>query len=993
MKTGKITAMLLAFCMIVTMFASVTTVHGAEEAVPTFSDIEGKPYETSVEVLTSLGLIAGYEDGTFGGEKTVTRAEMAGFIVRELGLASAAASATGATKYSDVPANHWAKGYINVATTRGIIVGMGDGTFRPDEPVTYEQAVKMLVCALGRQVVADRNGGWPSGYLIHGSSIGVTDGITGVAGPDACSRGTVAELMFNSLEIKLMEEVSYSGTAVQVEETNKTFLYDNLSTVRLYDAEIIATPTQGTNKTTKGEAKIGGKYDRYGEVKTANNLTVNIGNTDPDAFFGNTVEIYYRDNGSKLKPTMLHILNDSATQSTLEVKVSDFYGKTFLLFPGESNSQGTNNSKYVRLYYREDDSTKPQYVNLLDSDSYAEFCTIVTNGSVEESADWATLKALKNGRIRLVDAKTFDVSEGKAYAGSDGVFEKVIVSTYNDYVVEDIDYDSFEITATNDVVFKLDSDSKVFAIRDANGKAMKFSDIQIDDVLSVYADVIDAEKVDEAETLNIVVCNETVEGKITEITSKHVYIDGEKYSIAGELSINDFSLDDEGTFYLNADGEIVHTDSTSVANDYAVFYDVYQDSSRRLTMSAVTSDGKKADLYASSAIDIVTYGTEGGVYGKVSHKEYDFTAGELSDALDILSTNKDGYKPYIASYSLKNGSESQIDTIYLAGDVSGAESFKTRFGLWAEDVSAYYNKNEATFGSYSVNSSTVVFDIPVAVKSSADADKIKVYGRDGLKNNTTYNNVSIYEVDKNMVAKAVLIKSAGSDIEVSDPISVIQSISASKNSDGDSVYKVYMLENGKVTSKLTEDIEVFDNYGTGTTADGYTQYSLDIAYGFYPGAAIIYSDNSDGAIDNVIKIYPTTSTVGEETDEVPYYRSEFFTTWNNSESQGSFSQGCELFVVYGQVTGKNTANKTITVKTNYKKNPADSWMETSFTANYGTANVTVVDYSFENDEDRVTTGSASDIKTGSYVLVRKYNGTTKDIVVYKDNFRPDEYVG
>ena len=297
-----------------------------------------------------------------------------------------------------------------------------------------------------------------------------------------------------------------------------------------------------------------------------------------------------------------------------------------------------------------------------------------------------------------------------------------------------------------------------------------------------------------------------------------------------------------------------------------------------------------------------------------------------------------------------------------------------------------------THSPASVNASTVIFDIPVAVKSSADADKIKVYNRSKLKNNTTYNNVSIYEVDKNMVAKAVLIKSAGSDIEVSDPISVIQSVSASKNSDGDSVYKVYMIENGKVVSKLTEEKEVFDNYGTGTTADGYTQYSIDIGYGFYPGAAIIYSDNASGDIDNVIKIYPTTSTVGEETDEVPYYRSEFFTTWNNSESQGSFSQGCELFVVYGQVTGKNTANKTITVKTNVKKNPSDSWASTSFSANYGTANVTIVDYSFESDEDRVTTGSASDIKNDSYVLVRKYNGTTKDIVVYKDSFRPDEYV-
>ncbi len=996
MRTSKITAMLLALCMIFTMFAAttVTSVSAASAAVD-FSDIEGKSYERSVSILTALGLIAGYEDGTFGGDKTVTRAEMAGFIVRELGLSAVADSSVGATKYSDVPANHWASGYINVATTRGIIVGMGDGTFCPDREVTFQEAVKMMVCALGYEVVANRNGGWPAGYLIQGAAIGVTDGITGIAGTDACTRGVVAELMYNSLEINLMEEVSYSGSAVQVEETEKTFLYDNLSAVRLYDAEITATATQGANKTAKGEAKVSGYYNRYAENgKTLTNVTMKTGNTNPDEFFGNNVEIYYRENSGNIKPEILVILDDNGTQQTKTIKVSDFYGSNFLLFNGESNAMGTNNSKYVKLYYKTEADSKAQSVNLLDSELYGEHCTIVINGKVEEGADWAALRDLKNGVVRLIDAKSFSVSEGKHTPGSDGVYEKVIVNTYNDYVVEEIDYDNKEITATNDISFTLDEDSKVFTIRDTEGKEIKFEDIKVNDVLSVYADVIDAEQVDEAETMNIIVCNETVEGTVTEITSKHVYIDGVKYSLAGEISIGEFALDDTGIFYLNADGEIVYTDSTSVTSDYAVFYDVYQDSARRLTFSAINNKGEEVEFFASSGIDIVTYGTVNGVYGKTGQQSFDFAAGQAGDAAAILATSKEsGYKPYIASFELKKGSENQIDTIHLAGETEGAESFKSRFGLWAEDISAYYNSNEATLGSYSIDASTVIFDIPVSVRSSGDSDKIKVYSKSGLKNNTTYTGVSIYEVDKNNVAKAILINSTGSDIDVNDPISVIQSVTNSKNSDGDNVNKVYMLENGKVVSKLTESAAVLDNYGTGTVEDGYTQYSLDIAYNFYPGAAIIYSETSGGEIDNLIKIYPTTSETGTEEDEVPYYRTEFFTTWNNSDYQGSMSQGCELFVVYGQVTGKNTANKTLTIKTNYKKAASDEWAATSYSANYGSANVTVVDYAFDSDEDRVSVGSASDVKVGSYVLVRKHNGTTKDIVVYSDNFNPDEYIG
>lgn len=43
---------------------------------------------------------------------------------------------------------HWAKPYIKVAKDLKIIAGFPDGTFRPDEAVTYEQAVKMIMCSL-----------------------------------------------------------------------------------------------------------------------------------------------------------------------------------------------------------------------------------------------------------------------------------------------------------------------------------------------------------------------------------------------------------------------------------------------------------------------------------------------------------------------------------------------------------------------------------------------------------------------------------------------------------------------------------------------------------------------------------------------------------------------------------------------------------------------------------------------------------------------------
>ena len=113
------------------------------------SDSDESKKNEAVTVMSALNLLKGYEDGTFGPDKTITRAEFAAVVVRMLGMEDAAAGAATATNFTDVPATHWAAGYVKIANQKGIIAGYGDGTFGPDDEVTYEQAIKMLVCALG----------------------------------------------------------------------------------------------------------------------------------------------------------------------------------------------------------------------------------------------------------------------------------------------------------------------------------------------------------------------------------------------------------------------------------------------------------------------------------------------------------------------------------------------------------------------------------------------------------------------------------------------------------------------------------------------------------------------------------------------------------------------------------------------------------------------------------------------------------------------------
>ncbi len=158
-------------------------------------------YAEAVNALANRGIINGYEDGSFHPDSTITRAEVAAVIVRMLGLEGYAKQ--GATIFTDVVADHWASGYINMAQSRGIINGMGDGTFAPSAEVKYEQIVKMLVAGLGRSYdqQAINHGGYPQGYIYVANQEGITNGVSGYVGQSA-TRATVAMLVYNTMKRK-----------------------------------------------------------------------------------------------------------------------------------------------------------------------------------------------------------------------------------------------------------------------------------------------------------------------------------------------------------------------------------------------------------------------------------------------------------------------------------------------------------------------------------------------------------------------------------------------------------------------------------------------------------------------------------------------------------------------------------------------------------------------------------------------------------------------
>lgn len=164
----------------------------------TFADVPaGASYAAAVEELAEAGIITGDENGHFNPNNTITRAEVAAMICRMM-YGEEAAKSYNESPFTDVPAKHWASGYIKWSVDFGIINGYGDGTFGPEDAVTYEQVVKMLVCSRGWEQEAEDAGGYPDGYLAVAEEIGITEDMTFTAS-DKAPRRAVAQMIANTL--------------------------------------------------------------------------------------------------------------------------------------------------------------------------------------------------------------------------------------------------------------------------------------------------------------------------------------------------------------------------------------------------------------------------------------------------------------------------------------------------------------------------------------------------------------------------------------------------------------------------------------------------------------------------------------------------------------------------------------------------------------------------------------------------------------------------
>ena len=185
-----------------------------------YYDINNKDLETKVEELSEFNIINGYDDGLFKPDNPITRAEFCKIIVNTVFADTSEAYERCFTDMSDT---HWAKDYIYIAKNLGIVNGVNDTTFSPDSNITYEQAIKMIVAALGYEESAENKGGYPNGYISVANSLGITSGVS-YSNTNKATRGNIALMIYNALNAKYYD--IWNNNGIIEKKLSDTTLYE-----------------------------------------------------------------------------------------------------------------------------------------------------------------------------------------------------------------------------------------------------------------------------------------------------------------------------------------------------------------------------------------------------------------------------------------------------------------------------------------------------------------------------------------------------------------------------------------------------------------------------------------------------------------------------------------------------------------------------------------------------------------------------------------------
>ncbi|MBR5152242.1 MAG: S-layer homology domain-containing protein [Clostridia bacterium] len=581
-NTNRILSLLLAVCMLVSciaigVFADDTTTTAASGTK--FSDVTANSlYATAVTTLNQMGVINGYPDGTFGPDQNVTRAEFTAMLMRTLNYGSLGSSGTENLPFTDIDVADtgisWAIPNINIAYDMGIINGYAeDNTFRPRNNVSYEEALKMIVCALGYTGIETSGTPWYALYLAQANKLGITEFASQFGAPETpATRACIAQMLYDSLDVNLCKDGEVTGDTI-------------LSSYLGYIKNTGLISSDGTTSLTKPDVVLNANeiqiyaqdpFTYAYETQTYKAKDVNL-----RKYLGYEIEYYYKTDGVT-RDLSFYVLSPS-NELTLDASMIETSGST---------------SSQVR-YYKSETASSTTALNL-DSDN-----VVIYNGKLyganPAASKFNTSMIPKVGTITFLDSD------------KDNSYDLIKIQAYEIYYVAS--KVSAEYSIIDDVtrrgesplVLNVDNGAIETKIVDANGNTMNYSSISVGNIICLAK----TNPANGGEVLQTaVVVKNSVTGKVTASKAgESITVNGNvyKYSEAapwmpgGTGLLTEPQMHDTATFYMDINGKVVayKKDANTASIPYGYIMGAGTKTgtfSDTIPVKVLSQDGKKQEL-------------------------------------------------------------------------------------------------------------------------------------------------------------------------------------------------------------------------------------------------------------------------------------------------------------------------------------------------------------------------------------------------------------
>lgn len=877
-----------------------------------FPDVESTAsYAQAVQELSALDVISGYDDGTFGPDKLVTRAEITKMIVDALAERSSAEASTESTKFADVSADHWAKGYINQGVANGFIAGMSDTEFDPDANVTYVQAQKMLVSAIGYETYAQAQGGWPTGYKTYAASLDITKGISGITDSTELTRAQVAQMIDNAMDAPLCVIASWktewNGSKtpnLEVRDGKEGRAYETLFTEK-HDAykvygrvtETSKTGSVDTDKVTFQVEKADNFDDEEVKADSPVSEDMYIGDSKADNYLRTYSQALIQKNDDD-EFTILSIAAAAANKS-VTVASEDF---------------DENKSTDEALYFFPAGTTKGSTKYQLDTTNGV---TIYING-VESSKSIAELRDYldKNETASVTLQKETETGSTSTSAK----YNTIMVSSYVTAIVDEVidktnetsvNFDTYSSGIQAKMTVNKDDDNYTYSFK-LDGKDIEAKDLQQNDVLNISYDTTGSFK--DSSFYDVIVTRNVVDGvKCTSINdSKGEYtIGGTKYKAAEGMDI-DVETSTEYSLYLDHFGRIAKADENSVSKNYGVLKNIYKKAGGDYMAQIITKKGTEEE-YKVDSDNVKAY------------KSYLVKSDADGAVYDSTNKKTDAYPKQVVEYSVS--SSSNKITIKNGGVIAPTTA------------DAEYKESGNKIGSVKMADSTVILDLSEVdtkdtysvVSSLNDGSNYVAYGYDKSKSDNTY--------------RFVIITEGTSSVFNSETQLAIFNGSEVVDNDGDKTAYNLVVNGEEKQFILDDDVVITGNKGE-TVADN----------AFDEGDVLVYATNSEGYISRIYSVFAAQNVLNGSSFED--FRTNAFKNQSSVLADTKFADllsddDNDVNVVFGPVVDKSGSNITIgTVTTNADGKYVVNYDE-GLEVNYSNAKIYTYDFAARSDNSRV----------------------------------------